>query len=357
MSAPSCHPANPNQPARADALARSAVEKGVVERPVRPWRRHRRERVRERERPLLGPAVMREKIARQPFEIGGGGRAEFSIAMKRPGASGADMKTPPAGVSTTAWLMLQVPAISDACPGRVTPAPSALATTSKRPATTGVPPPVPVRRRGLRGHPSDDLGRPVQLRQQPFGVREAVARRAARRRRRCRQPQQAGAAHVGDVAGDLAGQRMVTKILATGDAPRAPSPRAGAARTQASSVGVCAGQGLCRQMRVDRIGDAAVVPLLDQAGGARVERLDRRAAARRPRRAGRARCHGRRSRCRRCRPPFRPLLCSIRGSARRASVPELAEVALHMPGAGQCAAPCRAVPTPAPGLPGRTAPP
>ena len=150
--------------------------------------------------------------------------------MKRPGASGADMKTPPAGVSTTAWLMLHVPRISDACPGRVTPAPTALAITSKKPATTGVPAASPVRAAAVRGHPSDDLDRPVQLRQQPFRVGQSIGSRAGRRHRRW--PATAAAPHRPCRRRRWRSRRSAHASpdpCTSGHAPPAPSPRADAA--------------------------------------------------------------------------------------------------------------------------------
>ena len=69
-----------------------------------------------------------------------------SIAMKRSGAKAETMKTRGSTIGSAAitWLMLQVPAMIDASPGALTPEPSALAMTSKRPPTTGVPAARPV---------------------------------------------------------------------------------------------------------------------------------------------------------------------------------------------------------------------
>ena len=183
------------------------------------------------------------------------------------------MKTPPAGVSTTAWLMLHVPRINDACPGRVTPAPSALAITSKKPATTGVPAASPVSRR-LGGHPSDDLDRPEQLRQQSCWTPPDHRVRAAHRHR-C-WPATATAPHrpCRRCRGDLAGQRKVTRSLHQ-EMRRAPSPRAGAApprqkRRRLRRPRVLAGRCACEPHRRRR----RRAQLLGGAGGARVERLD-----------------------------------------------------------------------------------
>ena len=48
------------------------------------------------------------------------------------------------GSRAITWLMLQVPAMIEASPGSAAPEPSALATTSKSPPTTGVPATSPV---------------------------------------------------------------------------------------------------------------------------------------------------------------------------------------------------------------------
>ncbi|MNT35982.1 hypothetical protein D3C72_1720370 [compost metagenome] len=69
-----------------------------------------------------------------------------SMAISRPRSKVEDMKTGPerSGPSMMTWLMLQVPAMMEAAPVRVTPEPMAEATTSKRPPTTGVPAARPV---------------------------------------------------------------------------------------------------------------------------------------------------------------------------------------------------------------------
>ena len=175
----------------------------------------------------------------------------------------------------------------EASPGALTPRSRARWPPRRRsPATTGVPSASPVRRRGLGGDAADDVGRPEQLGQQSRWRRRGRSRRAGRRR----SALPAGAASPAPLMSETSETRRPVRrkrheVLAEERrAARAHRSRARGARTQASSVGVCDGQGSCRQMRVQSRAVAVGAQLLGEPRGARVERLDRRAAARRPRR-------------------------------------------------------------------------
>ena len=94
------------------------------------------------------------------------------------------MKTPRSAIGrrATTWLMLQVPAMIDACPSSTTPEPSALATTSNRPRDHGRALGEAGRSGGLGGDPADDFGRPEQVGQQRRAHRRGHRPPAGRRR-------------------------------------------------------------------------------------------------------------------------------------------------------------------------------
>ena len=141
----------------------------------------------------------------------------------------------------------------------------------------------------------------------------------------------------------------------SGDAPRAPSPRAGAAPSmRAAPVSARPRAFADKWARQHRRRRCRPTPRPVRRRACRATGSP--PPERHPHRAGRARCHGRTFRCRRC-PRLSGRSCAaLRAPARRGRSASGRRRAPPCPARGN-ARPCRDVPTPAPGLPHRTAPP
>ena len=119
----------------------------------------------------------------------------------------------------TTWLMLQVPAMIEACPASTTPEPSAFATTSNSPATTGVPAARPVAAAASAvTRPAISVGQSRSGRS-ARGVGEAVGREQVVVVAAVGEAEQPGAAHVGDVRDAAAGQAEGDEVLAEEGGP------------------------------------------------------------------------------------------------------------------------------------------
>ena len=204
------------------------------------------------------------------------------------------------------WLMLQVPAMIEAAPVRVTPEPIAEATTSNRPPTTGVPAARPVCCRRLLRHLPGNIGAFDQRRQQ------------VQCSRRARRPP-SGRGHSGASATLSSPQPAMSETSLT----RWPVSRLTMKSLQRKTVPILSkvsgsmtlepGEQRRRLRRpgplqADRIGAVAnaLAPAIPrQARPPAYRATGCRAAARRRDPAHRGRCHVRRSRS----PRFRPAGC------------------------------------------------
>ena len=159
----------------------------------------------------------------------------------------------------------------EACPGRETPEPSALDTTSIKPPLTGVPCAKPAG--GARGDASCDVRRSNQPGQLLACVLDTIERKQSFVIAALRHAQQAAAAHVRDLGHPLAGQPVRDEVLAQQHrmrgaiqlGPFALDPREQDRRLRWPR--------LLQAQRVQRI-PVSGGQLVRESGGARVERLD-----------------------------------------------------------------------------------